>query len=158
MRKWAVIVLLSAVGAMAWAAGPVATASSGEDFSLKGAVAPVAGVPSYPVMAGDEIRSGGAATVLRFKDGSKVTLAPHAAARVEDSGSQVAVRLLSGGGAYSFSQGSSVQLFAGNRSVPTTGSTGSFSLPTTASPVAASATRFAAEVVSTTPPAISRRR
>lgn len=158
MRIWAVTVLLSVTGLMTWAAGPIATASSGEDFSLKGAVAPVAGVPYYPVMAGDEIRSGSAVTTLRFRDGSKVTLAPHATARVEDSGSQVAVRLTSGGGAYSLSQGSAVQLFAGNKAVPTTGATGQFSLPTTASPVAVSATRFAAEVVSSTPPAISRRR
>ncbi len=155
MRKWAVVVLLSAVGAMAWAAEPIATASSGEDFSLKGGAAPVAGVPFYPVMAGDEIQAGSASTVLKFKDGSTVTLAPRAKARVEDGGSQVAVRLLSGGGAYSFSQGSLIRLFAGNKSVPTPGSTGQFALESAR--VSTPSARVA-ESSLVTPPAISRRR
>ncbi|QOY85084.1 hypothetical protein [Paludibaculum fermentans] len=155
MRNWAVLVLLSAAAVIAQAAAPVATASSGEDFSLKGAAAPVAGVPSYPVMAGDEIQAGSASTVLKFKDGSTVTLAPHARARVEDGGSQVAVRLLSGGGTYSFSQAGFVQLYAGSKSVPTPGSTGQFALESAR--VSTPSARIA-EPSLVTPPAISRRR
>lgn len=157
MRKMAGIVLLTTAGLTAWAAGPVASVSSGKDFSLKGSMAPVAGVPSYPVMSGDEIQAGNASTVLRFRDGSSVTLSPRSLARVENRGSSIAVRVLSGGGAYSFTPGSSVQLFEGSRGVPTASPTGQFALPSTASPVAVSATEFAAAVVNAPPP-ISRRR
>lgn len=158
MRNWAVLVLLSTMGLVAWAAAPVATVSSAEDFSLKGAPAPVAGVPSYPVMLGDEVQSGNASTVLRFKDGSKVTLAPHSRARVEESDSHLAVRLIMGGGGYSFSQGTSLRLFAGSQAVPTPSTSGQFALQSTASSVTIPSIRFSESTLAIKPPAISRRR
>lgn len=160
MRNWAAVVLLSTVGVLAWAAAPVATVSSGEDFSLKGAPAPVAGVPSYPVMLGDEIQAGKASATLRFKDGSKVTLAPHSRARIEDTGSQVAVRLISGGGGYSFSQGSSLLLFAGSKAVPTPGNSGQFALQATSGGGAAAipAIQYSEYTAAKKLPPLSRRR
>jgi len=79
------------------AAGPEATVSSPEPFRLRGVVVPVAGVPSWPLLAGDEIATDRAPATIRFADGSSVVLQQNSAARIERSDDRGSVfRLLSG--------------------------------------------------------------
>ena len=129
------VVLMSAALA-APAAIPVATASSSEAFTLKGAATPATGVPSYPVMAGDEVQAGNATTVLTLKDGSKLVLAPHAKAKIESTGDKTAARLLAGSWEYTLKSLTSVMLYAGPKQVTLTATTGQFSI-SAPTPVAA---------------------
>jgi len=77
-------------------ASPVATISSSGPFVLRGATVNTEGVPSWPVMAGDEIKTSNAAALIRFKDGSRITLAAGSSARLEQTNQAPLFRLLNG--------------------------------------------------------------
>jgi hypothetical protein len=88
--------LLVAVAGLSLAASPVATVSSAGSFALRGATVKTDGVPSWPVMAGDEIKTSVASAVIQFRDGSRVTLGAASTLRVEQTVSNLNVRLSSG--------------------------------------------------------------
>ncbi len=109
----AVFIFISTVVCLA--ASPIANVSSTEPFKVSGVSVPVAGVSSWPVIAGDELMVGSAPVVLTFKDGSRVTLGKNSRATVEGKSKNAALRLLDGAMAFTLSRGSSVRLYsAGN--------------------------------------------
>jgi hypothetical protein len=109
----ALVVCVSAVVCLA--ASPIANVSGTEPFKVSGVSVPVAGVSSWPVIAGDELMVGNAPVVLTFKDGSRVTLGKNSRATVEGKNKNAALRLLDGAMAFTLSRGSSVRLYsAGN--------------------------------------------
>lgn len=88
--------LASASVAVVLAAGPEATVTSSEPFTLRGAVVPVAGVSAWPLLAGDELSSGASTASVKFKDGSTAILGQNSSARFEDRDGRQVFRLLSG--------------------------------------------------------------
>jgi len=72
---------------LALAATPVGVIRSSETFQLRGVPVSVAGVPSWPVVAGDDIATAGSSAVISFKDGSRVTLDKKTRAKIDADGS-----------------------------------------------------------------------
>jgi hypothetical protein len=99
------------------AASPVATVTSSRAFDLRGATVKPDGVPSWPVMAGDEIKTSSAPARILFRDGSRVTLDAATAVRVEESVSGVNVRL-SSGSMEVLSRSSALQVYQNSNAMP----------------------------------------
>jgi hypothetical protein len=136
-----------------YAAPPVATASSAEPFQLRGARVPTAGVPSWPLMAGDEIATENAAATITFRDGSRVTLARNSRAKLEQQGDNTLLRLLDGSMRYLVSRGSGLRLASQGRLLnPTQGGESTVSTRPVVDPEA-----FRKEFTTMAPPRISRR-
>lgn len=89
----------------AFAAAPIASASSSQKFVLRGAEVPVEGVPNWPVFAGDEIVAGKANVALKLSCGSRVYLHPGTDARVGVDASRITVHLSQGDVTYKLSKG-----------------------------------------------------
>jgi hypothetical protein len=106
------LVMLSA----AFGASPVATASSSGGFELRGVPVRTEGVPLWPVMAGDSIHAGATPVLIRFEDGSRVTLGQNSSATVENTGQGLVFRVLSGAVQVAPVSGSKVRFF--NNSTP----------------------------------------
>jgi ferric-dicitrate binding protein FerR (iron transport regulator) len=104
----------------AFAASPVATVSSGADFTLHGAKIVTAGIPSWPVLAGDNILAGTAAARIRFQDGSVVTLSPASSAAVEQGDNGLLLRLLYGSMVFTVAPNSNLSLFSGQTALAVT--------------------------------------
>jgi len=120
-----IALLVSLFAAVCLAASPIANVSSTEPFKVSGVSVPVAGVSSWPVIAGDELIAGGAPVVLTFKDGSRITLNKNSRATVEGKEKNAALRLLDGAMAFTLAKGSNVRLYsAGNLLNAQTGVTG----------------------------------
>ena len=124
--KTAVLGLL--VGGMALAAGTEqrGTAASVDGLQVNGAAVPAAGTKTWPVMAGDEIKSSAAPVVLMLKDGSKIVLGANSAAKFETTaGGQESLRLVNGTMNYQMSTEAKTQLVVNNQPlVVTPGATG----------------------------------
>lgn len=107
----------------------VATASSTGPFTLRGGVVNPEGVPSWPVMAGDEVAAQGVPVTLTFEDGSRIVLAPGARGRIEQGAQGRPVfRLTAGEALYDLRELNSVDLYALNRRVPPPVFRGNYSL------------------------------
>jgi FecR-like protein len=96
MKIIGAVSLVLLLGVPGFAASPVGTISSSSPFLLRGASVPVAGVPSWPVAAGDEFATDVGPATLNLRDGSRVTLGKNSRAKLEAEGDGVALRLLSG--------------------------------------------------------------
>jgi hypothetical protein len=106
------------VGIAAAAPVQVATVSSTAQFQLREAqIKPGQGVPSWPAMDGDKIKSGNAPVLLTFADGSTVILDAHSEARVGMSSEEPMFRLLCGSAHYSLKTIPSVVLMANDKVV-----------------------------------------
>ena len=116
MKSTTVLICAGALAAvLGQAASPVASVTSEAPFRLRGAVVPVAGVPSWPLLAGDEIATDGSAAAIRFSDGSSVTLRQNSTARLEQPGGRFyAFRLLSGAMDVRPASGSKVSFYSQN--------------------------------------------
>jgi hypothetical protein len=93
------LTLLALVGASSWvlsAAAPVGVITSAAPFRLSGTVVPVAGAPSWPLAASDEVETGDAGAVLVLADGSRAVLAKHTRVSLERQPKGVRVRLRKG--------------------------------------------------------------
>ncbi|HEY7337636.1 MAG TPA: hypothetical protein VH639_22280 [Bryobacteraceae bacterium] len=117
-----IVVFASLLGAMCaipiWAQGQIGSVTSSSPFTLRGVtVTPGQGVPSWPVMAGDTIAAGNALTVVTFPDGSVVSMAPGAQARIDSDRGKPVFRLLCGSSTYSLRSIMSVELYASDRAV-----------------------------------------
>lgn len=108
----------------ATAGAPLATITSGSSFELSGVNVPVASVPSWPLVAGDEVATTTQPAVLLFQDRSRVTLDKNSRAKLEQDGKQTRLRLLRGALKYSLAPASALRIFAADRPAPPTGSTG----------------------------------
>jgi len=111
--------IASSIASVAFAAGPIARVSSALPFQLRGALVPVAGVSSWPVLAGDSIATGDAAATIHFLDGTSVVLAQHSTARVEELNGRNTVRLLGGTMQATRAAGSTVAFLAQERLLTT---------------------------------------
>ena len=105
------LIFLAVAGA-ALAAPPVGTVTSSENFRLSGSEVSVAGVPSWPVLAGDVVQTGSGSAMLRFADGSRVVLNGNSRVALEQAGSATRVKLLSGSLKYFSSKNSLLEVVA----------------------------------------------
>jgi hypothetical protein len=109
-----------------FAEAPVAKVTSTDTFSLHGAAVNPAGVPSWPMMVGDDIATAAVPAVIEFRDGLRVTLAKNSRAKVEKSEDGVLLRLVAG--SLQFVRGaSSVKILNNTKPVP--GASGVVSTP-----------------------------
>ncbi|MBA3974970.1 MAG: hypothetical protein C0504_12235 [Candidatus Solibacter sp.] len=79
-------------------------------------------------MAGAEIAAGTAPVTLTFPDGSRISLAPGAKARVEMQNGKPVFRLLEGEAAYDLKSADSVVLLALDKTVAVSGLRNSYSI------------------------------
>lgn len=110
-------ILLGLTGLMAGAA-PVATVSSAGTFELRGKQVKTDGVPSWPMMEGDEIGTSGGPATIQFRDGSRVTLNGKSRAKVEKSDDGLVFRLLSGAMQFTLAPKPAVAFYNGTNVVP----------------------------------------
>jgi hypothetical protein len=116
----AALMILGLVSAMPGQGPKLAMATSGQPFTLRGETVNPSGVPSWPVMAGDESVAGSAPVTLTFNDGSRVALAPGTHAIVEVLGGKIVMRLISGEAAYDLKSQDAIQLAVQEKSVQVT--------------------------------------
>jgi hypothetical protein len=89
----------------------MATAGSSGPFELRGAlVNSQAGVPSWPLIAGDNLVTEDSPVVITFRDGSIVTLGVGSKATIEMSGQTPALDLTSGSLQFALKSRSSVTI------------------------------------------------
>ena len=119
---------LSVVGVLfallAFGAPPVGKVSSSEPFDLRGARVTVAGVPSWPLMSGDEIATPNSAAEVTLKDGSRVVLVKGSKAKVEEKAGKLVVRLLEGASAYVLSAHPAVAFYVKDKAAAVSGPQG----------------------------------
>jgi hypothetical protein len=99
------------VASITQAAPQVGTVIASEPFELKGARVTAAGVPSWPVSAGDEIATENWPVLFQFPDGSQITLEPNSRARVEGTKRNPVFRLLDCTADYHLKRMSSVAIY-----------------------------------------------
>src|SRR5436190_20262028 len=90
------LTLLPVLAVSAVVESPVASVSSPEPFLLDGVRMPVAGVPSWPLLGGDEVSTTNAPAVISFQDSSQVTLDKNSKARLKRNGAGVILFLVQG--------------------------------------------------------------
>jgi len=95
-----------ALGTVALAADTAGMVSATKGMQLNGKSVPVAGTKSWPVDAGDVLKSDAAPVVLKMKDGSKIILGKNSQAKLEAG----TVRLLDGTMQYELAQQSTLQV------------------------------------------------
>ncbi len=99
---------------------------------VNGNAVPATGAKTWPVMAGDEIRTAGIPTMLTLRDGSRIILGAYSAAKLETTANGAeSLRLVSGGMRYQMSSEAKTQLVVNNQPlVVTPGVVGSAGLNT----------------------------
>jgi len=147
------VLLVSLVAMVAFAATPVGTITTTSDFQLRGVFVHSAGVPSWPVTAGDSVTMGSAPATIHFKDGSMVNLAPYAQVKIEERNDDLNVRLVSGLMTFTTAPGSLLHFFSGSTALTATPN-----VATTASVSSQAASSGAATNLTKTPaaPPLSR--
>gem|GEM_PF-2356459 len=115
MTRLILVTLLAS--SLAAAASPVAKISSSAPFRLDGKTVPVAGVPNWPVTAGDQIAMGSRPGEIRFHDGTLVFVHPRTRVTIDVSSGKTLVRLLAGAMSYKRPANSTVSL-AGLKNQP----------------------------------------
>jgi hypothetical protein len=118
LRIVALSLSILALAVCTWAASPVGSVSSAQPFDLNGANIPVAGVPMWPIAAGDLIATHSAPATIEFRDGSRVILAENSEAKIEAKGGKSVLRLLQGSGECSLAAHPSLSVFVLNKEVP----------------------------------------
>jgi len=119
MRKaWVVVTWIVLAAVTAWAQNQVATVTSSAPFTLRGAMlTPGEGVPTWPVLLGDDLKAGNALTIVTFPDGSVLTLSPGSEAKFDFVNGKPEFQLVTGTATYSLKSTFAVQLMAGNQTV-----------------------------------------
>jgi hypothetical protein len=113
------LVLLS-TGLLASAGQSVGNASSSAAFELHGSLVNVAGVPTWPLLAGDQVVARESSVSIAMRDGSRITLSPDSRLQIESSGKGLSVNLLTGSMRYTVS--GSLEVL--NNRVPVVGKSG----------------------------------
>ena len=117
MRLFAALAVGCCLGVMAFALEPVGTASSSDEFFLNGVTAATAGVSSWPLAPGDEVRAGRSAVLIRFQDGSRLTLSQQGRLKLQRNGSELAVNVIGGEAQFSLSSQSAIRVLNSGRQV-----------------------------------------
>jgi hypothetical protein len=110
-------VILFLLAASVFAATPVASITSSSDFELSGVGVTVAGVPSWPLMAGDTVVAGTSAARIRFVDGTLVTLGPWSKVTVQEKKDDLSLRLMNGFISFTLAPSSALSVYSGNTQV-----------------------------------------
>ncbi len=92
---------------------PIATISTSAPLVINGVSVPVAGIPTWPLAAGDEIVTGSSPASITFHDGSVVTVSKDSKAKVGKS----SVDLLTGTAAYKLGSAKGLDLRASGRPI-----------------------------------------
>ena len=95
-----------------FAAAPVGTVTSSENFILSGSEISVAGVPSWPLAPGDQLQTRSASAMVRLSDGSRVIVNGNSRVTLEKIGSATRIKLLSGSLRYSLKPDSTLEILA----------------------------------------------
>jgi hypothetical protein len=122
------LVALPLLAACLWAASPLGSISSAEPFDLNGSSVQVAGVPSWPIAAGDVISTHSAPATIQFLDGSRVILAEDSKASVEAKAGKSVFRFLAGSGEYNLSAHPSLSVFVLDKQAAVKSTNGRFVL------------------------------
>jgi hypothetical protein len=101
-----VVTLLFSFGSILCATDTAGMVSATKGMQLNGKPVPVAGTKSWPVDAGDVLKSDAAPVVLKMKDGSRIVLGKNSQAKLESG----TVRLLDGTMQYELAQQSTLQV------------------------------------------------
>jgi hypothetical protein len=112
VRGVCIVCVLAVLCSVGLAERPVATITSSEAFELSGVRVPVAGVPQWPLVSGDEVVTGSAPALVSFADGSRVTMNARSRVKLQASGKETVLRLLKGDMAYKVAKNSPVKLAA----------------------------------------------
>ena len=105
-----ILASVAITGTMAYAAQPIGTASSSASFSLNGVPMRFEGVSSWPVMSGDEVRSGSSSVTIRFQDGSRMTIGEQSRVKFGENGDSSDVNLTEGSAQYNLVPRSSIRV------------------------------------------------
>lgn len=89
------------------AAAPVASVLSTGPVFIRGTEVYLQGVISWPILSGDEVKTGSNALLL-FRDQSRVFLAKNCRVKLEQNGNEIRVRLLQGNIAFTFAPNASI--------------------------------------------------
>jgi ferric-dicitrate binding protein FerR (iron transport regulator) len=129
MHKIASVACMVFMAVAARAQTEVATVTSSAPFTLRGAgLIPGQGVPTWPVLAGDNIKAGSAMTIVTYPDGSVITLAPGSEARVDLVNGKPTFQLLSGTARYSLKSTTAVQVLVSNQPVALASGSGTLTM------------------------------
>ena len=129
--SWARLLLIAALamhGLLSGQTPRLATATAAQPFTLRGVEVNPSGVPSWPVMPGDETVAGAGPVTFTFENGSRVAVSPGSRARVELAGGKPTFRLLSGEAAYDLSRLDSPVLAGSGKIVKVSAPRGSYSV------------------------------
>lgn len=97
MKRTSIITATTLAASSILSAGaPVASATSSAPFQIQGSQVGTEGVPTWPVMAGDEISAGATPVTLNFKDGSRLTLQKDSKAKVEWKNEAIVLNVIAG--------------------------------------------------------------
>ncbi len=102
--------MLAAFQCVSFASAPVANVSSAEPLTLDGHSVFAPGVPSFPVVIGDQIATTTGPAILSFGDGSRLTLAPQSRVKVIGTNAKPTVVLTAGNLEYRLAAGSALSL------------------------------------------------
>jgi hypothetical protein len=109
-----VFTMMLTLGTVLCAADTAGMVSATKGMQLNGKPVAVAGTKSWPVDAGDVLKSDAAPVVLKMKDGSKIVLGKNSQAKLEKG----TVRLLDGTMQYELAQQSTLQVSVNGNVLP----------------------------------------
>ena len=135
MIKGIVITASCLLVSAAFSASPVATITSASQIQVRGATFDAAGIPSWPLLTGDTIRTFSSPATIRFSDGSSVVLGSFGQARIEQLGSNVVFRVGSGTVANANMKSPLVKVWGG-QPAPIVSTTGSLGAPAAGTSIA----------------------
>jgi len=119
MRVLNILAIASGLSAMAFAAEPIGTASSSSAFELNGVATRSDGISSWPVMPGDEVRSGISPVVIRFQDGSRMSISEQSRVKLVQNGDAIDVNLTGGEAYFNLAAQSPLRVYNSGRQVGT---------------------------------------
>lgn len=123
----ALLAALVWLGLQAPAQNPVGTVSSDGNLVLNGISVSRPGVASWPLAAGDQVRTAEKGAVISLQDGTRIVLAPNTRVTVGGSG-KLSLDLQEGGFRYQRAQSSAIEFYARGRSIGAAPASGAVTL------------------------------
>ena len=126
-------VFVTAVGCILvigmFAADTVAKITSSGPFQLRGVSVKTDGVPSWPMLAGDDIQTAATPASIQFSDSSRVVLGENSRAELQANNGKLVLRLVRGSMQFKIAHRSSLTLLSNN--TPVKGSSGTVAINNT---------------------------
>ena len=119
MRVLKIVTTVACIAALSFGADTVGTAASSASFDLNGVTMNPQGVFSWPLVAGDELRSFGAPVSIHFQDGSRMTLSVQSSIKVVRNGDTLSVNVVSGLAQFSLTPDSGLQVLSAGQRIGT---------------------------------------